>query len=125
MSITYAYPRPGRKGTPLLMEDVALGDDDVLLHLREGDEPYMLITADGTWMHVLACVIDRMLRRPHLFNLCLEDWVVSLRDDPVRLRMFASVLREHGVTLPLGGVRLPSASHNTLTATKGTDDDLT
>jgi hypothetical protein len=107
------------------MEDVALGADDVLLHLREDDEPYMLITADGTWMHVLACVIDRMLRRPHLFNLCLEDWVISLRDDPDRLRMFASVLRAHGVTPPLSGVRLPSASHNNPTTTKGKNDDPT
>ncbi|GAO98979.1 hypothetical protein Cva_01649 [Caedimonas varicaedens] len=125
MSITYAYPR-GRKEPPIMMEDVPLGADDVLLHLREGDEPYMLITQDGTWMHVLACVINQMLTRPHLFNLCLEDWVVSLRNNPKRLQMFESVLRECGVPLPLRGVRLlPSASQNNPTATKGKTDDQT
>ncbi|GAO98808.1 hypothetical protein Cva_01477 [Caedimonas varicaedens] len=114
----YTYPGCGRI-PPVQMEDVPLGEGDVLLHLREGDELYMLITADGTWMHVVACVIDQMLRRPHLFNLCLEDWVVSLRDDPVRLQVFASTLRAHGVTPPLSGARLPKLSQNNPTTPKG------
>lgn len=89
----YRYPHVNKMAPPMMMEDVTLGDDDVLLHIRS-DEPYMLIQKDGTWPHVMACVLAYVMQRQELFDLCLQSWMRELLKHPERWEMFKAVLRE-------------------------------
>jgi hypothetical protein len=93
MKSKYRVPHVNKKAPPLIMEDVPLGDDDVLLHIRS-DEPYMLIQKDGTWPHVIACVLAYVMQRQDIFDICLQAWMREAMNQPDRWEMFKAVLRE-------------------------------
>ena len=99
MSVTYFYPGINHKTPPIKMEDVPLGSEDVLLHIRS-DEPYMLINQDGSWPHVIACVLAYVMQRQDIFDICLQSWMGELLKDPQRWEMFKPVLRERVNSLP-------------------------
>jgi hypothetical protein len=92
----YTYPGCGRI-PPVQMEDVPLGEGDVLLHLREGDEPYMLITQDGSWEHVVACVLAYVMQRQDMFDICLQSWLGEMLKQPDRWEMFKKTLAQRGL----------------------------
>jgi hypothetical protein len=94
MAITYLYPGINRNAPPIKMEDVPLGAEDVLLHIRS-DEPYMLINQDGSWPHVVACVLSYVMQRQDMFDICLQSWMRELLKQPERWEMFREVLQAH------------------------------
>jgi len=93
MSVTYFYPGNNRHAPPLKMEDVTLGDEDVLFHIRP-EEPYMLINQDGSWPHVMACVMAYVMQRQDMFDICLQAWMREILKQPDRWEMFKPALRE-------------------------------
>jgi hypothetical protein len=100
MSVTYLYPGINRKTPPIKMEDVPLGAEDTLLHIRSHEPPYMLINQDGSWPHVVACVLAYVMQRQDMFDICLQSWIRELMKDPKRWEMFKPVLRERANVLP-------------------------
>ena len=100
MSVTYLYPGINHKTPPIKMEDVPLGAEDTLLHIRSHEPPYMLINQDGSWPHVVACVLAYVMERQDMFDICLQSWMRELMKDPQRWEMFKPVLRARGNTLP-------------------------
>lgn len=83
---------------PVQMEDVPLGEGDVLLHLREGNAPYMLLTQDGSWAHLVACVLAYVMQCQDMFDVCLQSSVQESLKQPERFEMFRKTLRERGIT---------------------------
>jgi len=97
MAVTYLYPGINHKTPPIKMEDVPLGAEDTLLHIRSDEAPYMLINQDGSWPHVVACVLAYVMQRQDMFDICLQSWMGELLKDPQRWEMFVPVLRERAV----------------------------
>ena len=95
--ITYMYPGLGHKMPPVKMEDVPLTEDDVLFHLRTNDEPYMLVMEQGSWTHLVGCVLSYVMQRQDMFNICLQSYVRELLKQPERFEIFKKTLRKRMV----------------------------
>jgi len=94
MTTYITYPGLG-KIPPVIMEEVALTKEDVLFHLRTEDEPYMIVSEEGSWTHLLGCVLAYVLQKDHIFNACLESYVMELsRTNQEKLNLFMPVLRK-------------------------------
>ena len=94
MTTYITYPGLG-KIPPVIMEEVALTKEDVLFHLRTEDEPYMIVSEEGSWTHLLGCVLAYVLQKNHIFNACLESYVRELsRTNQEKLNLFMPVLRK-------------------------------
>ncbi|GAO97663.1 hypothetical protein Cva_00299 [Caedimonas varicaedens] len=74
-------------------EELILGTEDILLHLSD-DEPVMMIQKEGSWNHLLGCVLAYVLERQDLFDSCLEAYLLDSSQGEREL--FLSVLRERG-----------------------------
>jgi len=94
MKRSFKYPGVG-KLLPVTTEEVALTKDDVLLHLRTDDEPYMLIIKTGSWTHLNGCVLAHVLQRQDIFQACLESYLKDLPKE--RRDLFMPILKEHGI----------------------------
>ena len=88
------YPGIG-KIPPVTTDTLALGKDDVLLHLRTDDEPYMLVIKTGSWTHLNGCVLAHVLQQQDIFQACLESYLKDLPKE--RRDLFMPVLKEHGI----------------------------
>ena len=86
------YPGLG-KIPPVWMEELVLGKEDVLFHLSD-DEPVMIIQKDGSWNHLLGCVLAYVLHRRHVFDQCLQAYLREIPQE--RREIFMPVLRERG-----------------------------
>lgn len=94
MTTYITYPGLG-KIPPVTMEEVALTKEDVLFHLRTEDEPYMIVSEEGSWTHLLGCVLAYVLQKDHIFSACLESYVMELsRMNQEKLNLFMPVLRK-------------------------------
>lgn len=82
------------KRPPQVLEEVDLGKDGVLFLLRTDDEPYMFISENGSWTHLMGCVLAYVLQQSHIFDSCLNAYLLELRQHPEKLKVFLPVLRE-------------------------------
>lgn len=79
---------------PQIMEEVALTKDDVLLHLRTDDDPYMIILEEGTWTHLVGCVLAYVLQQSHIFDACVNSYLLELSKDQEKFNLFKPILKE-------------------------------
>jgi hypothetical protein len=78
-----------------VIEEVVLGKEDVLFHLRTDDEPYMIISQDGSWTHLLGCVLAYVLQQSYVLDSCMNAYLLELGKNPEKLKMFLPILQEH------------------------------
>lgn len=89
------YPKFWKR-EPQMIEEIVLGKDDVLFHLRTNDEPYMIISESGSWTHLVGCVLAYVLQQSHIFDSCANAYLLELGKCPEKLKLFLPVLRERG-----------------------------